>query len=165
MGVKNPRVAIVNNGAEEEKGNALVKETFPLLKACKGINFIGSIEARDIPSGYADVIVCEAFVGNVILKLYEGLAATLMSKIKSGMMKNTRSKMGALLIKPALKETLKEFDTTKHGGAPLLGLKGLVVKTHGSASSVEIKNAIFQCVDFKQQQINEKIAEHINEGD
>ena len=165
MGIKNPRVAIVNNGAEEEKGNALVKETFPLLKACKGINFIGSIEARDIPSGYADVIVCEAFVGNVILKLYEGLAATLMSKIKGGMMKNTRSKMGALLIKPALKETLKEFDTTKHGGAPLLGLKGLVVKTHGSASSVEIKNAIFQCVDFKQQQINEKIAEHINEGD
>jgi len=165
VGVKNPRVAIVNNGAEEEKGNALVKETFPLLKACKGINFIGSIEARDIPSGYADVIVCEAFVGNVILKLYEGLAATLMSKIKSGMMKNTRSKMGALLIKPALKETLKEFDTTKHGGAPLLGLKGLVVKTHGSASSVEMKNAIFQCVDFKQQQINEKIAEHINEGD
>lgn len=165
VGVKNPRVAIVNNGAEEEKGNALVKETFPLLKACKGINFIGSIEARDIPSGYADVIVCEAFVGNVILKLYEGLAATLMSKIKSGMMKNTRSKMGALLIKPALKETLKEFDTTKHGGAPLLGLKRLVVKTHGSASSVEIKNAIFQCVDFKQQQINEKIAEHINEGD
>lgn len=165
VGIKNPRVAIVNNGAEEEKGNALVKETFPLLKACKGINFIGSIEARDIPSGYADVIVCEAFVGNVILKLYEGLAATLMSKIKGGMMKNTRSKMGALLIKPALKETLKEFDTTKHGGAPLLGLKGLVVKTHGSASSVEIKNAIFQCVDFKQQQINEKIAEHINEGD
>lgn len=165
VGIKNPRVAIVNNGAEEEKGNALVKETFPLLKACKGINFIGSIEARDIPSGYADVIVCEAFVGNVILKLYEGLAATLMSKIKGGMMKNTRSKMGAFLIKPALKETLKEFDTTKHGGAPLLGLKGLVVKTHGSASSVEIKNAIFQCVDFKQQQINEKIAEHINEGD
>lgn len=165
VGIKNPRVAIVNNGAEEEKGNALVKETFPLLKACKGINFIGSIEARDIPSGYADVIVCEAFVGNVILKLYEGLAATLMSKIKGGMMKNTRSKMGALLIKPALKETLKEFDTTKHGGAPLLGLKGLVVKTHGSASSIEIKNAIFQCVDFKQQQINEKIAEHINEGD
>ena len=165
VGIKNPRVAIVNNGAEEEKGNALVKETFPLLKECKGINFIGSIEARDIPSGYADVIVCEAFVGNVILKLYEGLAATLMSKIKGGMMKNTRSKMGALLIKPALKETLKEFDTTKHGGAPLLGLKGLVVKTHGSASSVEIKNAIFQCVDFKQQQINEKIAEHINEGE
>ena len=75
-GSPNPRVAIVNNGAEEEKGNALVKETFPLLKACKGINFIGSIEARDIPDGYADVVVCEAFVGNVILKLYEGVGAT-----------------------------------------------------------------------------------------
>lgn len=139
VGIKNPRVAIVNNGAEEEKGNALVKETFPLLKETEGINFIGSIEARDIPSGYADVIVCEAFVGNVILKLYEGVSGSLIKKIKGGMMKNLRSKIGALLIKPALKETLKDFDTTKYGGAPLLGLKGLVVKTHGSAKAVEIK--------------------------
>jgi len=161
VGIKNPRVAIVNNGAEEEKGNALVKETFPLLKETEGINFIGSIEARDIPSGYADVIVCEAFVGNVILKLYEGVSGSLIKKIKGGMMKNLRSKIGALLIKPALKETLKDFDTTKYGGAPLLGLKGLVVKTHGSAKAVEIKNAIFQCVQFKQQKINEKIAERI----
>ena len=163
VGIKNPRVAIVNNGAEEEKGNALVKETFPLLKACKNINFIGSIEARDIPTGYADVIVCEAFVGNVILKLYEGVGATLISKIKSGMMSSLRSKIGALLVKPALKATLKTFDASEHGGAPLLGLKGLVVKTHGSAAAVEIKNAIFQCVQFKQQKINEKIAERINE--
>ena len=163
VGIKNPRVAIVNNGAEEEKGNALVKETFPLLKACKNINFIGSIEARDIPGGYADVIVCEAFVGNVILKLYEGVGATLISKIKSGMMSSLRSKIGALLVKPALKATLKTFDASEHGGAPLLGLKGLVVKTHGSATAVEIKNAIFQCVQFKQQKINEKIAERINE--
>ena len=82
VGIKNPRVAIVNNGAEEEKGNALVKETFPLLKEAEGINFIGSIEARDIPAGYADVIVCEAFVGNVILKLYEGVSSELIHKIK-----------------------------------------------------------------------------------
>lgn len=161
VGIKNPKVAIVNIGAEEEKGNALVKETFPLLKACPGINFIGSIEARDIPSGYADVVVCEAFVGNVILKLYEGLAGTLMKKIKGGLMSSFRSKIGALLIKPALKKTLKSFDVTEHGGAPLLGLKGLVVKCHGSAKSIEIKNGIFQCVQFKQQQINEKIGEHI----
>lgn len=161
VGIKNPRVAIVNNGAEEEKGNALVKETFPLLKAVKGINFIGSIEARDIPAGYADVIVCEAFVGNVILKLYEGVGATLIDKIKEGMMSSFRSKIGALLVKPALKATLKTFDATEHGGAPLLGLKGLVVKTHGSASAIEIRNAIFQCVQFKQQRINEKIAERI----
>lgn len=163
VGIKNPRVAIVNNGAEEEKGNALVKETFPLLKAIKGINFIGSIEARDIPAGYADVIVCEAFVGNVILKLYEGVGATLIDKIKEGMMSSFRSKIGALLVKPALKATLKTFDASEHGGAPLLGLKGLVVKTHGSASAVEIRNAIFQCVQFKQEKINEKIAERIQD--
>ena len=104
-GVKNPRVAIVNIGAEEEKGNALVKATYPLLKECTDINFTGSIEARDIPKGGADVIVCEAFVGNVILKLYEGLASTLMSKIKEGLMSTVRSKTGAVLIKPSLKKT------------------------------------------------------------
>ena len=163
VGIKNPRVAIVNIGAEEEKGNALVKETFPLLKETTGINFIGSIEARDIPAGYADVIVCEAFVGNVILKLYEGVGATLISKVKSGMMTSLRSKIGALLVKPALKKTLKSFDASEHGGAPLLGLKGLVVKTHGSASYVEIKNGIKQCLQFKKQGINEKIKEHIQE--
>ena len=163
LGRKNPRVAIVNNGAEEEKGNALVKETFPLLKECPGINFIGSIEARDIPAGYADVIVCEAFVGNVILKLYEGLGSTFMKMIKSGLMKDTRSKVGALLVKPAIKETMKAFDASEYGGAPLLGLKGLVVKTHGSAKAVEIRHAIFQCVQFRQQKINEKIAAHMVE--
>lgn len=161
MGVKNPRVGIVNNGAEEEKGNALVKETFPLLKNCPDINFIGSVEARDIPAGVADVVVCEAFVGNVILKLYEGVGATLIKKVKSGMMTSLRSKMGAFLVKPALKETLKSFDVQEYGGAPLLGLNGLVVKTHGSATAVEIKNSILQCLDFKSQQINEKIRERI----
>jgi glycerol-3-phosphate acyltransferase PlsX len=161
VGIKNPRVAIVNIGAEEEKGNALVKETYPLLKECTDINFIGSIEARDIPAGGADVVVCEAFVGNVILKLYEGLGNTLISKIKGGLMTNLKTKIGALLIKPALKQTLKSFDASEYGGAPLLGLKGLVVKTHGSAKAVEVKHAIFQCVQFKQQQINEKIAEKI----
>ena len=149
--------------AEEEKGNALVKETFPLLKECKGINFIGSIEARDIPYGYADVVVCEAFVGNVILKLYEGVGGALIQKVKEGLMTSLKTKIGALLIKPALKSTLKSFDASEHGGAPLLGLKGLVVKTHGSAKAIEIKHAIFQCVQFKQQKINEKIAEHILE--
>lgn len=161
VGVKKPRVAIVNNGAEEEKGNALVKATFPLLKACKDINFIGSIEARDIPAGYADVVVCEAFVGNVILKLYEGVGATMVSMIKKGMMTSLRSKVGALMVKPALKETLKAFDASEYGGAPLLGLKGLVVKSHGSAKSVEIRHAIFQCEQFKEEKINEKIEEFI----
>ena len=163
VGVKNPRVAIVNIGAEEAKGNALVKETYPLLKACKNINFIGSIEARDIPKGEADVIVTEAFVGNVILKLEEGLASTLIHVIKEGMMSTTRSKIGGLLVKPALKDTLKTFDATEYGGAPLLGLKGLVVKIHGSAKAKETKTAIFQCVTFKEQRINEKIVAHLAE--
>lgn len=161
IGVKNPKVAIVNIGAEEEKGNALVKETFPLLKNCPDIHFIGSIEARDIPAGAADVIVCEAFVGNVILKMYEGVGGVLIKKVKEGMMTSLRSKIGALLVKPALKETLKAFDLEIYGGAPLLGLNGLVVKTHGSSKSVEIKNSILQCIAFKEQKINDKIKEKI----
>lgn len=161
LGIQSPRVAIVNIGAEEEKGNALVKETFPLLKECEDINFIGSIEAREIPHGQADVIVCEAFVGNVILKLYEGVGATLISMVKKGMMATLRSKIGALLVKPALKTTLKSFDASEYGGAPLLGLKGLVVKTHGSSKSQEVCNSIIQCVSFKEQQISEKIQEKI----
>jgi glycerol-3-phosphate acyltransferase PlsX len=161
VGIKNPRVAIVNVGAEEEKGNALVKETMPLLKECSDINFIGSIEAREIPNRYADVIVCDGFVGNVILKLYEGLAGTLVSIIKGGLMSTLRSKIGAALALPALKSTLKSFDATTYGGAPLLGLKGLVVKTHGSAKAGEVKNTIFQCVAFKEQRINELISENI----
>lgn len=162
VGVKKPRVAIVNIGAEEEKGNALVKETFPMLKECTDIHFIGSIEAREIPHGGADVIVCEAFVGNVILKLYEGVGATLINKVKSGMMKNLRSKIGALLVKPALKETLKSFDSSQYGGAPLLGLNGLVVKTHGNSKATEVKNSILQSVTFKKQGINDKIRESLN---
>ena len=161
MGIPNPRVAIVNIGAEEEKGNALVKETFPLLKNCPEINFIGSIEARDIPTGYADVIVCEAFAGNIILKLYEGVGAALIKKVKAGMMTSLRSKIGGLLVKPALKETLKEFSVEEYGGAPLLGLNGLVVKTHGSSKAIEIKNSVLQCVTFKEQRISQKIKEKV----
>lgn len=162
VGVKNPRVAIVNVGLEEEKGNQLVKETYPLLKECKDINFIGSIEARNIPKGDADVIVCDAFVGNVILKLYEGTASVLIKKIKGSMMKSLKTKIGALLIKKSLKDELKSLDATEYGGAPLIGLNGLVVKTHGNATSKEIKNSVIQCVKFKRQNINEKIKASLN---
>ncbi|MCI9377723.1 MAG: phosphate acyltransferase PlsX [Eubacterium sp.] len=164
VGIKNPRVAIVNIGAEEEKGNALVKETFPLLKECQDIHFTGSIEAREIPHGAADVIVCEAFTGNVILKLYEGVGSTFLHIVKKGLMSTLRSKIGALLIKPALKETLKSFDASAYGGAPLLGLKGLVVKTHGSSKASEVKNSIIQCVAFKEQDINGKIKKNITDS-
>lgn len=161
LGIKKPKVAIVNIGAEDEKGNALVKETLPMLRECTGINFVGSIESRDIPKGDVDVIVCEAFVGNVILKLYEGLSSTLVGVIKKGLMSTLKSKIGAALALPALKKTLKAFDASEYGGAPLLGLNGLVVKTHGSSKAKEITNAIYQCVAFKENAINDKIKENI----
>lgn len=161
IGVENPRVGIVNIGAEEEKGNALVKETFPLLKKCKDINFVGSIEARDFPYGAADVVVTEAFVGNVMLKLTEGLAGGLISKIKESMTSTPISTIGAALAKPQLKKMVKTFDATQYGGAPLLGLNGLVVKIHGNATNKEVKNALFQVETFKKQDINGKIKEYL----
>lgn len=161
MGVENPTVAIVNVGAEEEKGNALVKETFPLLKSCPDINFIGSIEAREIPFGYADVIVCDAFVGNAILKTYEGTGKMFLDTIKSVLMSSVKTKIGALLIKSTLKKTMKKFDAAEYGGAPLLGLNGLVVKTHGSSKAGEVKNTLVQCITFKEQNINDKIKQII----
>ena len=157
MGIEKPRVALVNIGAEEEKGNVLVKETMPLLKECEDIYFIGSIEARDIPYGKADVIVCEAFVGNVILKLYEGVGSALIQEIKKAMLSSTRGKMGALLAKPSLKNVVRKFDSSEYGGAPLLGLHRLVVKAHGSSNHKEVCNAILQCETFARQQISEKI--------
>lgn len=162
VGISKPRVAIVNVGLEEEKGNQLVKETYPLLKSCSDINFIGSIEARNIPNGEADVIVCDAFVGNVILKLYEGTASALIGKIKGSMMGSLKTKIGALLIKKSLKAELKSLDATEYGGAPLIGLNGLVVKTHGNATAKEIRNSVIQCVKFKRQNINEKIKASLN---
>lgn len=159
LGVRNPRVGLVNIGTEEEKGNALTKETYPLLKNCPEINFVGNVEARDIPMGAADVLVCEAFAGNIVLKMLEGVSDALIGKIKAGMMSSLKSKIGALLVKPALKKTLKSFSTEEYGGAPLLGLNGLVVKTHGSSKAVEIKNSVLQCIAFKEQKINEKIRE------
>lgn len=162
VGIKNPRVGIVNIGAEEEKGNALVKETFPLLKECKDLNFIGSVEARDIPSGACDVIVCEAFVGNVILKTFEGVGSLFLHKMKGALTSSIKTKIGALLIKGKLKEALGNFDLSDYGGAPLLGLNGLVVKTHGSSKSIEVKNSILQCVTFSKQGINEKIKAHMS---
>ena len=161
IGVKNPKVGLVNIGVEEEKGNALTKETYPLLQNCPEINFIGNVEARDVPFGMADVLVCEAFAGNIVLKMLEGVSDALIKKIKAGMMSSFRSKIGALLVKPALKKTLKDFDTEKYGGAPLLGLNGLVVKTHGNSKAVEIKNSILQCIAFKEEKINQRIREQI----
>lgn len=159
IGINRPRVALLNNGAEEDKGNALVKETMPLLKACTDIHFTGSIEAREIPFGGADVIVCDAFTGNAILKMYEGTGAFILGRFKKCLMGSPLAKLGAALILPSIKDMMKTFDATQYGGAPLLGLSGLVVKVHGNAKENEIRNAIIQCVTFKEQKINEKIRE------
>ena len=129
------------------------------LKECKDINFVGSIEAREIPNGAADVIVCEAFVGNVILKLYEGLAKMLLGEIKNTIMSSFKTKIGGLLIKSSLNGLKERFNAKNKGGAPLLGLKGLVVKIHGNSHNEEVKSAIFQCINFKENGVNEKIAE------
>ncbi len=162
LGKKNPSVGIANIGAEEEKGNALVKETFPLLKACEDIHFVGSVEARDIPNGDVDVIVTEAFVGNVILKMYEGVSKTLLSVLKKSLLSSALSKVGAALVLPSLKKNLKAFDASEYGGAPLLGLKGLVVKVHGSSKAKEVKNSLLQCVTFHEEDINGKILEKLS---
>ena len=162
VGIKNPRVGIVNVGVEEHKGNKLVKDTYPMLKELDGINFIGSVEPREIPHGACDVIVCDAFVGNALLKVQEGLASALVHMIKDNIMKTTRTKIGGALVKPAMKNVMKLFDTTEYGGAPLLGLDGLVVKIHGNATHKEMKNAILQCVDFTDKKVNDTIKEAIS---
>lgn len=165
LGIKNPTVGIINIGAEEEKGNALVKETFPLLKNCPDINFIGSVEAREVAHGAADILICEAFTGNVVIKMYEGVSSAVMKCIKKAFMSNFKSKLGALLVKKSVKDAVKGFSTESHGGAPMLGLNGLVVKTHGSSKSIEIKNSILQCITFKEQNINQKIKEKLSVED
>ncbi len=157
MGIKKPRVAIVNIGTEEEKGNALVKATYPLLKECDSINFIGSIESREIPFGKADVILTEAFVGNVILKLYEGLSKMLLKEMKKAMTANIKSKVGGLMIKKQLKKTISSFNTGDKGGAPMLGLNGLVVKVHGNSKKDEVASAVRQCKNFVEADVSGKI--------
>lgn len=157
LGIKNPTVGLLNIGAEEEKGNALVKETMPLLKACTDINFVGSVEARDVPSGAVDVVVTDAFAGNVLLKMYEGTSLALLKIIKQTLKSSLKTMIGGALIKDALKETLSTYDASNYGGAPLLGLNGLVVKAHGNSGANEIKNSIFQCIDFYEKDINNKI--------
>lgn len=161
MKIERPTVGILNIGAEEEKGNALVKEAYPLLKDCKGINFIGSVEARDFIYGAADVVVTEAFAGNVMLKTIEGVASGLFKLIKNSITATPVSTIGAALVKPQLKNVANIFDATEYGGAPLLGLNGLVVKIHGNASHKEVKNALFQVEMFRSQDINSKIKEQL----
>lgn len=158
LGVKNPKVGLINVGTEEEKGNTLTKEAFGLLKADEKVNFIGNIEAREIPSGEADILVCDAFVGNVILKFMEGFGLWVFSMLKTEFTRNLKSKLAALMLKKNIYNIKNKFSYSDKGGAPLLGVNGLVVKTHGNSKEKEIYSTIMQTEEFINNGLIEKIA-------
>ncbi|ABR48910.1 fatty acid/phospholipid synthesis protein PlsX [Alkaliphilus metalliredigens QYMF] len=147
LGIEEPQVCTVNIGIEEGKGNDITKEAY---KVCQRgpFQFKGNVEARDIPLGYADVILCDGFTGNIILKLTEGLATTIFSELKKAFLKNNITKIGALLLKPSLKIFKARFDYSEYGGAPFLGVNGVLIKAHGSSDAKAIKNAIRQGISF-----------------
>ena len=144
MGIANPKVGLLNVGAEDEKGNELCKAVFPLLKDHPGVNFYGNVEARDVLTGVVQVIVCDGFSGNILLKSTEGAAQLIFGKLKKGLMSSVRSKLGALMVKPALKAVKNELDYEQYGGAALLGVKGALVKAHGSSKGHAYACAIAQ---------------------
>lgn len=152
IGRENPRVGLVNLGVEEGKGSTLTKAAYDLLKRAE-INFVGNVEARDVPQGACDVIVCDGFVGNVILKLTEGLAWNIFKLIKRKFTSGGKAKMGALLLKDKMGELKQEFDYSEYGGAPILGVKGPLVKMHGSSNANGVKNSILKAVPFAKEDV------------
>ena len=151
MGVTSPKVGLVNVGTEKEKGTPILQEAHQLLED-SALNFVGNIEGKDIPAGTVDVAVCDGYVGNVILKLTEGLSKTLMGMIKEELLSSFISKLGAVLSAGAFKNLKKRFDYREVGGAPFLGLESLVVKAHGSSDALAIQSAIGQCIRFLDHQ-------------
>lgn len=160
-GIADPRVGLVNIGAESEKGNALVKAAYPLMEKAP-FRFVGNVEGREITGDVADVVVCDGFSGNLILKFMEGVAGTLMDIIKQEMMADTRGKIGGLIARPAFKRVKKTMDYTEVGGAPLLGVKGVVVKAHGSSNAHAIACAVRQAVLMKRRGLVEDIEKEIS---
>ncbi len=157
----NPKIGILSIGEEEGKGNELVKDTYPLLKMSK-LNFIGNAEGRDIFTGDFDVIVCDGFVGNIVLKTSESLGMIILDMIKEEVQKSIISKIGASLMLPALKRFKKKADFAEYGGAPLLGTKGTCIITHGRADERAIKNALKFASEFVNHDFNKKLIENIN---
>ena len=150
LGVENPRIGLLNIGAEESKGTPMLKEAHQLLKTTPGIRFVGNIEPRDVPNGDVDVVVCDGFTGNVILKLTEGVAKMLLGMLKEMFLKNLGGKLAFLLLKNSVSGLKHQMDSEEYGGAPFLGAKQPVIKAHGSSKAKGIKNAIRQakiCVE------------------
>jgi Fatty acid/phospholipid biosynthesis enzyme len=160
LGIKNPRVGILSIGEEEGKGNELVKETYPLLKSSK-LNFLGNAEGRDIYAGTFDVIVCDGFVGNVVLKASESLGFAVIQMIKEEVQKSLLARLGALLMLPALNNLKKKADFAEYGGIPLLGAKKPVIITHGRANAKAIRNAVRVANEFLIHHFNEKLRENL----
>lgn len=163
MGLKNPKIGLINNGAEEEKGCQLTKEVYQRLKTDGNLNFVGNIEARYILSGDADVLVCDGFVGNTVLKFMEGCAVTLLGMIKENLMSSFISKIGALLCKGAFKSLKKTMDYNEIGGAPLLGVNGVVIKAHGSSKGHAIACAIRQAVNMVDGKVVPMLKEQLSQ--
>ena len=160
LGKENPRVGLLSIGEEDGKGNEIVKEVFQMLKASH-INFIGNIEGKEVYRGNADVIVCDGFTGNIALKISESLAAMIGTNLKQMFQSNWASKLSYLLLKPQLDEFKKKVDYSETGGAPLLGVNGVVIIAHGSSSPKAIKNAIHRACELCEKNINEHIREDI----
>ena len=155
-GRENPRVGLVNLGVEESKGTSVTKDAYQKLKTAS-INFIGNVEAREVPVGACEVIVCDGFVGNVILKLTEGLAWNILKLIKNKLMRNIKTKMAALMLKSDLSSLKQDFDYEEYGGAPILGVNGPVIKIHGSSGANAVKNAIIKGIPYSEENVVEII--------
>ena len=160
LGIENPTVGLVNIGAEEKKGTPVLKETYALLKE-SNLNFIGNVEGRDIPFGASNVLVCDGFVGNTVLKLTEGLAMRIMDLLKEMFTTNVKSKMGALMLSGQIKDLKKIMDYSEYGGAPILGVRGAVIKIHGSSKANAVKSAIIKSIPYVQHDVVNVIKEAV----
>lgn len=161
LGVYNPRVGLLNIGEERTKGTKTVAAAYELLENAKGINFIGNVEGKELPAGACDVLVCDGFSGNIVLKLSEGLSKFLVSSLTDVFTANPLTKASYLGVKRGLKNMKKSFDASEYGGAPLLGLSKTVIKAHGSSDAYAIKNAIRQAINCVDNSVTYKIAKQV----
>lgn len=159
LGIENPKVGLLSNGAEDEKGNMLNHEAFPMLKKLKGVNFVGNIEGRDILMGDVDVVVTNGFSGNIAIKAIEGSVKAILKMMKKEMLSSFRGKLGGLLLKKTFKKLMKKLDYNNYGGALFLGVNKTVIKAHGSSKRVAIKAAVLQAAHYATFDISDKITE------
>ena len=158
MGMKAPKVGLLSNGSEDSKGNALTKEAFGLLQGLDG--FVGNVEGRDIFNGNVNVVVCDGFTGNILLKTSEGVVSTIFTMMRQHIRKSLPAKIGALMMKRKVFGNMKkQVDYAEYGGAPLLGINGCAIISHGSSNAKAIKNAIFQAIRYTESDVNTTIEE------